>query len=267
MTGSDQYEVFAVRYATRGQRKRLESFIMADDHDGPMPIDYFVWAVTNNERTIIVDTGFDHAEAKLRNRVLTRLPREGLAMLEIDASTVKDVVVTHLHYDHAGTTDHFPQARFHLQEKEMRFTTGRHMCQHLFSHAFAPEHVCKMVEHLYKGRLAFHDGDEEIAPGVSVHLIGGHTMGIQCVRVNTARGPVLLASDATHFYENFEKTSPFPIVYSVADMVAGYDKMRKLAASPKHIIPGHDPLVMQRYPTPRKALEGVVVRLDVAPAG
>jgi glyoxylase-like metal-dependent hydrolase (beta-lactamase superfamily II) len=87
-------------------------------------------------------------------------------------------------------------------------------------------------------------------------------MGLQAVRVATRRGWLVLASDASHFYANMEQTRPFPIVFSVADMVAGYERLRALAASPSHIIPGHDPLVMQRYPAPSKALEGIVVRLD-----
>jgi glyoxylase-like metal-dependent hydrolase (beta-lactamase superfamily II) len=110
--------------------------------------------------------------------------------------------------------------------------------------------------------VRFHDGDAELFPGVSLHLIGVHTMGLQVVRVATRRGWVVLASDASHFYANMEQARPFPIVWSVADMVDGYAKLRSLAESPAHIIPGHDPLVMQRYPAPSKALEGIAIRLD-----
>ena len=70
--------------------------------------------------------------------------------------------------------------------------------------------------------MRFHDGDAELFPGVSLHLIGGHTMGLQAVRVATRRGWVVLASDASHFYANMEQVRPFPIVWSVADMVDGY---------------------------------------------
>jgi glyoxylase-like metal-dependent hydrolase (beta-lactamase superfamily II) len=93
-------------------------------------------------------------------------------------------------------------------------------------------------------------------------LIGGHTMGLQAVRVATRRGWLVLASDASHFYANMEEARPFPIVWSVADMIDGYERMRSLAASRSHIIPGHDPLVMQRYPAPQPSLLGVIARLD-----
>jgi glyoxylase-like metal-dependent hydrolase (beta-lactamase superfamily II) len=230
-----------------------------------MPLDYYVWAIVNGERTLVVDTGFDQAEAAKRNRAIMRLPREGLAMLGIDSAKVQDVIITHLHYDHAGTLEHFPAARFHLQELELAYTTGRHMCAEPFRHAYTADHVCAMVRRVFEGRVAFHGGDEEIAPGISVHLIGGHTMGIQSVRVKTARGWLVLASDASHFYENMERAMPFPIVYHLGDMVQGWDKLRRLAESPQHVVPGHDPLVMKRYPAPKQDLSGTVVRLDVAP--
>ena len=120
-----------------------------------------------------------------------------------------------------------------------------------------------MVRRVYAGRVRFHDGDAELAPGVSVHLIGGHTMGLQVVRVATRRGWVVVASDASHFYANMEEIRPFPIVYNLTDMVEGYDRLRALADSPEHIIPGHDPLVLERYPAPsNSALQGIVARLD-----
>ena len=109
MSDPETYEVFAIRYGRYDARKRAENFIMTDDHDASMPLDYYIWAITNQNRTIVVDTGFDHKEGKLRQREIMRLPREGLAMAGIDSTTVEDVIVTHLHYDHAGTLDDFPR--------------------------------------------------------------------------------------------------------------------------------------------------------------
>jgi glyoxylase-like metal-dependent hydrolase (beta-lactamase superfamily II) len=96
--------------------------------------------------------------------------------------------------------------------------------------------------------------------------VGGHTNGLQVVRVRTRRGWVVLASDATHLYANLEQARPYPIVYNVGDMLEGFETVKRLAESPAHIVPGHDPLVMTRYPAPNEALKGWVVRLDAAPA-
>ena len=266
MSGTETWELFAIRYGRHEGRVRADNFIVPPDrHDAPMPIDYFVWAIINGERAIVVDTGFDREEAARRGREIERLPREGLAMLGVDTRRVADVIVTHLHYDHAGTIDDFPAARFHLQDLEMAYATGRHMAHKPFGYAYSAAHVKRLIDKLFEGRLAFHDGDSQIAPGVTVHRIGGHTMGMQCVRVLTRRGWVVLASDASHLYENMEATAPFPIAYSVADMVQGYETMRRLAGSQAHIVPGHDPLVMERYPE-AQGLAGVAVRLDAAPS-
>jgi glyoxylase-like metal-dependent hydrolase (beta-lactamase superfamily II) len=227
-----------------------------------MPLDYFVWLVRGQGREVLVDTGFSAAMAARRGRQHLRCPTEGLRSLGAEAHGIKDVIITHLHYDHVGGFELFPRATFHLQEREMRYATGRYMCQECFRGAFEAEDVVGMVRRVYEGRVQFHDGDAELMPGVSVHLIGGHTMGLQVVRVATRRGAVVLASDASHFYANMEQVRPFPIVWSVAEMVDGYRRLRDLAESPAHIIPGHDPLVLQRYPAPSGALEGIVARLD-----
>lgn len=258
------YEVFAVKYAHH-ERRSHENFLGGDAHDVPMPLDYFVWLIRGGGRDIVVDTGFSAAMAKKRSRNHLRCPTEGLRLLGCDAKQVRDVVITHLHYDHAGNFDLFPSATLHIQDREMQYATGRYMCHDCFRGAFEVEDVVGMVRRVYAGRVKFHDGDAEIAPGVSVHHIGGHTMGLQVVRVRTARGWVVVASDAAHFYANFRDTRPFPIVLDVGRMVDGYDRLRALADSEDHIVPGHDPLVTARYPAPSAELQGIVVRLDAAP--
>ena len=147
----------------------------------------------------------------------------------------------------------------------MNFATGRYMRHGRFSHGYEVEDVVGMVRLVFGDRVRFHAGSAELAPGLSVHHIGGHTMGLQCVRVATARGWLVLASDCSHYYEHMETGRVFPTTFHVGDTVEGYDKLRALAESPGHIIPGHDPLVMKRYPAPSKALEGIAVRLDVPP--
>ena len=258
------YEVFALKYAQRDGR-RPAHFVGGDPHDVPKPMDYFIWLVRNSERTILVDTGFDAAMAGKRNRTLLRTPAAALKLLGVQAAELSDVVITHLHNDHVGTFYDFPSATFHLQDDEMQFVTGRWMRHEAFRRAYEPDHVVGMVRLLFQDRVAFHRGDEEIAPGISVHRIGGHTRGLQAVRVHTRRGWVMLASDASHYYEHFEQRRIYSLVYHLGEVLEGYDKLRRLAASPRHIIPGHDPLVMRRYPAVSPELAGIAVRLDVDP--
>ncbi|MDX2314443.1 MAG: N-acyl homoserine lactonase family protein [Gammaproteobacteria bacterium] len=266
MPANELYEIFALRYAERTNRTRADNFKVTDDHDAPMPIDYYLWVVRNDKRTIVVDTGFGHEEARQRDRVLLQTPEQALARVGVDLATVKDVIITHLHYDHAGTMPDFSSARFHLQSSEMAFATGPAMLDADERWAFSADHVCDMVRMLYDGRVVFHNEDGEIAPGISVHRVPGHTAGLQAVRVPTRRGVVLLASDASHFYENFMCRSPFPICFSEPDMVKSFTRLEQLADSEDHIIPGHDPLVRALYSPPTNDLRDWVCRLDEPPS-
>ena len=261
---SDSYEVYAVKYAHHDRPAR-DNFIGGDPHDVPMPLDYFVWAIVGSERSFVVDTGFDLEMGRRRARTMLRTPAEGLAALGVDAGAVEDVIITHMHYDHAGNHGLFPRARFHLQDREMAYCTGRCMCHDALRHAYDAEDVAVMIRRVFEGRVRFHDGDSEIAPGISVHLVGGHTNGLQVVRVRTRRGWVVLASDASHLYANMDQARPFPVVYNVGDMLEGHKRAYALADSPRHMVPGHDPLVLKRYPAPHRDLEGIVARLDVDP--
>ena len=193
------FEIYAVKYAHNANRTRNGNMLYMDEHDVPMPLDYFVWVIKNDMRTYVVDTGFGAVASKKRATPLLRTPAEGLALMDVDAAKVDNVIISHMHYDHAGG------------------------------------------------------------------IIGGHSAGLMCVRVWTQRGWVVVASDCAHFYENIRDRNPFVIVYNLGDMMNGYTTMEMLADSPDHIIPGHDPLVMEYYPAASKELEGIVARLDLAP--
>jgi len=264
VSDAESYEILAIRYGTHANRVRNDNFLLADDHASPQPIAYYVWVIRNDHRTVLLDTGFSHAEAKERGRNLEREPRDALRLIGVDAASVENVIISHLHYDHAGTLNHYPAARFHLQEAEMAYATGRCMCDEILRRPFNADHVCQMVRSVYSGRVRFHDGDGEIAPGITVHAAPGHSKGLQCVRVRTQSGWVVLAADASHLYENFEQRRPFPIVVDVEATLRTYDKLEALATSRRHVVPGHDPLVLQRYPALNDRTEGIVHRLDVA---
>src|SRR6266581_4228262 len=204
-----------------------------DPHDdSPMPLDYYVWAVKSPGRTFVIDTGFDEPMARKRGRTFLKSPGEGLKAIGIDPAKVPDVIITHMHYDHCGNHDLFPNARYHVQDREMQFCTGRQMSHSFMRWPFDAEDVSAMIRRLFAGRVVFHDGDEEIASGLSVHHVGGHTMGMQIVRLNTRRGAVVLASDASHLYANIESGLAYPFAYNVAEVLAGFRRAYALASSP-----------------------------------
>jgi len=234
----DIHEVYAVCYASHS-RKRSENYIFGDPHDEMTSISYYVWVIKGPHGTFVCDTGFDEVAAKERARKIIHPVGEGLQALGIAPDKVDHVIATHMHWDHAGNYDLFPNARYHIQDTEIR--------------------------KIFAYRVEFHDGVEELAPGITVHKVGGHSKGLQCVRVKTRRGYVVVASDSCHLYSHIDEGRVFPITYSVGDTLEGYRTLKKLASSRGHIVPGHDPEVLKIYPSAKAGLENWIVRLDADP--
>tara|TARA_R110002096_G_scaffold218405_5_gene406521 strand:+ start:19 stop:447 length:429 start_codon:yes stop_codon:yes gene_type:complete len=136
------------------------------------------------------------------------------------------------------------------------------MCHDTLRMPFSAGHICEAVKRLYAGKVIFHDGEAQVAEGVTVHCIGGHSRGLQCVRVQTDVGWMVLASDAAHYYENFMAQKPFPIVVDLQNMLDGFGTLKRLASTTNLIIPGHDPLVRELFPA---GVAPHITRLDQGP--
>lgn len=242
------YHAYAMRYASVATRRVHDNFINRDMHDGPMPLDYYVWILRNRHRTILVDTGFGPRVAAQRQRARDFDPIDTLRQIGVDPDAIEDVIVTHLHYDHAGNIDRFAKARFHVQDAEAAFATGRCMCEGIFRFPFDVEDIVAFVRHTFAERVSFHDGDAAPLPGISLHILPGHSKGLQAVRVMTPRGPIVLASDCCHFYANLLRRSPFVLTIDAEATMRSYDRLAGLAGGIDRIVPGHDPKVRRLYP-------------------
>lgn len=252
MTTSSTYELYALRVGSNAQRTARENFFFdacCGPPDAPMPLDYFFWVAKSPSATVVIDTCFPRSTATRRQRLMYRDTAEALAALEVDSSAVSDVIITHLHWDHAGCTDLFPHARFHVQHDELSFCTGPAMRHRYVRKTYEEADVHRAIALLYGQRVVAHDGDVALFPGLSLHRVGGHTPGSQVVRIHTARGAVVLASDAVHLWANIRQRSPFPIVQDVVRMLDAFDTIEALADGPDHIIPGHDPQVADVFPS------------------
>ena len=157
------WQVHALKYADRNSRTRADSFIFDDNHDAPHAMDYFIWVLRRDADVILVDTGYDTEEATARSRPILRDPREALAGIGLKAEDITQLIVTHLHYDHAGGLHLFPNATIHLQAAEMAFATGPCMCHEALKMPFTADHICEAVKRVYQGRCIFHDGDGQVA--------------------------------------------------------------------------------------------------------
>lgn len=255
-------QVYAIRYATRSGACRAEHFYRGDPNPNEqMPIDYYVWAIVEPDRAVLVDTGFTARTAQRRgSRQVLRSPLETLANLGIAASAVTDLVLTHLHYDHTGHADQFPNARVHLQREEFEFWTGPMATRGDAPHLSEQADLDFIRDVFDSGEVQLLEGDAPVTEGILLHRVGGHSAGLQIVSVETDVGRVVLASDASHFYENICEDRPYSIVHHLPSMFAAFDLVKELATSPDLIIPGHDPLVIDRFP-PVPGLGGLAVRI------
>jgi glyoxylase-like metal-dependent hydrolase (beta-lactamase superfamily II) len=250
---SAPYRIYAVRYAHRSCTSS-EAFY-GDHHSSPMAMDYFVWALTSGARTVVVDLGFTEAVGTRRGRQFLRCPSRGLAEIGVDCAQVEHVVLSHFHYDHVGNYALFPRATFYVQEQEMAFYTGRNASFPAFRRSVEVDDVCALVRLNYEGRVVFVDGAREIVPGVTVTKVGGHTPGMQIISVEHAKGRAVVASDASHYYRNFEERIPFNTLHDLPGMYRAFERIGEEASAPELVVPGHDPLVLERL---RPVGDGIV---------
>ena len=248
---TNAYEVLAIRYGSRPAVKSevYLNFHLYGEPDDVIAMNYFVWVARNAQRTILVDTGFSASAGRRRSRRTAVTPVAALAGLGIDPAAVTQVVATHGHYDHIGNLSGLPNSRLLMSRREYDFWTSEMASKELFRRVAEPREIDQLRAALAEERLRFVEHGHSPAPGITLLELGGHTPGQLVVVVETADGPVLLTSDAVHFYEELERDMPFIAVTDLPQMYAGFETIRQLlAARPHHLVTGHDPDTLRRFP-------------------
>jgi glyoxylase-like metal-dependent hydrolase (beta-lactamase superfamily II) len=249
------YEVYALKYGER-DTAACNFFYREASHD-PVTLHYYVWLILGGPHPVLVDTGFLEDDAKKRG---TRNWVNPAAMVEragVKPADIPLAIITHLHYDHWAGHSVFPAAEFLVQQEEVSFWTGPFVRYEGFGGSQNVRAMSDLVTLNYARRLRIIDGDREVLPGIRVHRVGGHTAGLQIVTVETARGRVVLTSDAAHFYQNVERRQPVQIITSLPEMYAAFETIDALAGSPELVVTGHDPDVANRF----KPVEAGIIRI------
>lgn len=244
------YEVTVARYGTRvGRRSEVYlNHALYHEADGPIGMDYFFWVIRNAEHTIVVDTGFSSTGGANRGRTTITPPPELFAELGVHPEDAPTVVITHGHYDHIGNLGHFDRSTVVIAQVELDFWSGPHARRTQFHHSVEDDELDALFAARDAGRVRPFADRLEVAPGVEVIRMGGHTPGQSVVRVPTSIGTVLLASDAVHYYEELDRDMPFSSVADLVEMYEGFDRIHAMLASGdvQHVISGHDPATLER---------------------
>ena len=252
-SGKPEYTVDAIRYGTIVDFP-VRGLVAGADPSRKMDIAMIVWLVRGNGRIILVDSGFYRDQFFKQWKIRDfKKPSEAVAAAGVKPDEVTDVVVTHMHWDHADGADLFPKARIWIQRDEYTYYTGEAWHGKRTHGGIDPDDVRSYVQMNMDGRLSFVEGDnQEIIPGITCYIGGKHTYASQFVTVNTAEGTVVLASDNVYLYENLAKHVPIAATLDADSNLKAQDRMRQLAAKPSFIIPGHDPAIFERFhgPTP-----------------
>ena len=249
------YEVYALKYAER-DTAACNFFYREASHD-PVTLHYYVWLILGGPHPVLVDTGFlddDAAQRGIRNWVspAAMVERAGVKPADIPVA-----LISHLHYDHWAGHRLFPAAEFWVQQEEVAFWTGPYAHYDGFRGSANVGSVANLVTLNYSKRMRIIEGDREVLPGLRLHRVGGHTAGLQIVTVDTARGRVVLTSDASHFYRNVERRQPVQIITNLPEMYAAFETIDALAGSERLVVTGHDPQVADRF----KQVEPGIIRI------
>lgn len=243
------YEIFAIRYATFPDMP-TSTFIGTADADETLDAAGVIWLIRAGERIILLDSGF-HRQSYLETYPVSDFlrPDEAVQLAGVPPDEVTDIIVSHAHWDHMGGIDLFPNASIWIQQEEYRYYTADAWQPDGQSGPIDAEDVVELVRLNTMGRVHLIEGDNvEILPGITAYTGARHTYASQYIEV----GGYILASDNCYLYRNIEEHEPVAITFSEADRIlnlAAIERMVEIAGSADHVIPGHDPLQFERFPS------------------
>jgi glyoxylase-like metal-dependent hydrolase (beta-lactamase superfamily II) len=246
-----QYSIFAARYAGPFEVYSGYNVWQWDMATSEFETEnWYLWCVRGDEHTVVFDTGADPEMTRERKKSpLFENPADVIARLGVDAATVEHVVLSHLHWDHAGGVHLFPRATFYLQRAEYQFWMSDPIAARpSFANLSDPASLDYLRSLEGTNRLILLDGDTPILPGIDCVLASGHTPGLQGLAVDTAKGKVILGSDCAHVFRNIQFDWPSAFSMDLAGCLRTFDKLRERASAPELIFPGHDILMYDNYP-------------------
>jgi len=210
-----------------------------------------IWVLKGADgRIAIVDSGF-HRDQYFRQFTVKDYvkPSEAIAPLGLKPEDVTDILLSHMHWDHAGGIDLFPAARVWVQKDEYEHYTGDAWQQRTTHGGIDADDVLEIVKRNTQGKVSFVRGDDDTSlSGIAFGVGGRHTWASQFVTVQTRWHMVVIASDNMYLYENMDTHTPIAQTLDAVSNLRTQDRMRSLASEPRLLVPGHDAAVFARFP-------------------
>ena len=251
------HEVYALSYGVYPDFP-ISALLAGADKTRKIDLQMMIWLIKGpGGKNILVDTGCYH-ENVVKGKGIKDLIKasDAVAKLGLSAADITDVIISHMHWDHADGMDLFPKARIWIQKGEYSYYTGEAWQQKGTHGGIDQDDVLALVKLNMEGRVTLVSGDnQEIIPGIICYTGGKHTWQSQYVSADSKAGKVVLASDNMYLYENLDKHLPIATTLDADSNLRAQDRMKQIAASLDLIIPGHDPAVFERFP---KVAERVV---------
>jgi glyoxylase-like metal-dependent hydrolase (beta-lactamase superfamily II) len=246
------YEVYALSYGVF-PGYGVSNLIAGADKERKIDLQMMIWLIKGpGGKNILVDTGCYH-DKYVKGLGITSFikPSETIAKLGLKPEDITDVIISHMHWDHADGMDLFPNAKVWIQNDEFAYYTGAAWQPGGKHGGIDQDDVLTLVKLNMAGKVNLIDGDgKEIIDGVTVYTGGRHTFASQFVGVRSAVGTIVIASDNMYLYENLAKHLPIAQTFDADSNLKAQDRMKQIASRPDLIVPGHDPEVFIKFPKP-----------------
>lgn len=222
----------------------VDAILFGTGRGQTMDLPFALCVATRGKEVVVLDAGFVNQAIGAEWGVVGYTAYRPLfAEIGVRPEDVSLVTISHLHWDHAGGTSEFPNAKFAIQRRELEFASGG-MTQN--AHAklgFYAQDVLALVKLAWEGRVLLPDGDvEALVPGIDVYLTPGHTIATMTVCLDTVKGRVCYASDSVYTYRNIEENIALGFGLDLYQSVESFAKIRRLVGD-GILIPGHEPAI------------------------
>lgn len=252
----DHWTIWPISVGTIGHVEK-SNLTYARNQGEKLDVCSVMYLLKGGSELILVDTGMSDPDWASKyhhpsTRDESQEPIKALAKLGVAPEEISIVICTHLHWDHCFNNSLFTKARIIVQRDEIQYALFPLPIHALYYEAFSIGMTPPWLRSISSFEII--DGDQEIAPGISMIKLPSHTPGFQGVNVKTKKGNYLVGSDFCPLFENWPGKNKEPIPSGIhVNLLDYYDSFRKVNTFADFVLPGHDIKVLEQKCYPSKS--------------